>query len=85
MIERLAVSGKMVIDLDDCEEPHLTLAELNKVMSERNQLKKQVLSIQEELSQYRPEYVDNASFTFSSWNDSNYPDIVQFVHLKWSN
>uniref|UniRef100_A0A8C6ZRL8 RILP-like protein 2 n=1 Tax=Nothoprocta perdicaria TaxID=30464 RepID=A0A8C6ZRL8_NOTPE len=44
---------KMVIDLTDPERPRFTLQELREVLQERNQLKAQLLVLQEELQCYK--------------------------------
>ncbi|XP_071428348.1 RILP-like protein 2 isoform X1 [Pithys albifrons albifrons] len=45
--------GKMVIDLSDPNRPRFTLQELQDVLQERNQLKAQLLVVQEELQCYK--------------------------------
>lgn len=44
---------KMVIDLTDPNRPRFTLQELREVLQERNQLKAQLLVVQEELQCYK--------------------------------
>ncbi|NWJ06194.1 RIPL2 protein, partial [Crypturellus undulatus] len=44
---------KMVIDLTDPDRPRFTLQELREVLQERNQLKAQLLVLQEELQCYK--------------------------------
>ncbi|XP_009986728.1 PREDICTED: RILP-like protein 2, partial [Tauraco erythrolophus] len=44
---------KMVIDLSDPNRPRFTLQELRDVLQERNQLKAQLLVVQEELQCYK--------------------------------
>nr|XP_009664918.1 PREDICTED: RILP-like protein 2 [Struthio camelus australis] len=44
---------KMVIDLTDPDRPRFTLQELREVLQERNQLKAQLLVVQEELQCYK--------------------------------
>ncbi|XP_010147277.1 PREDICTED: RILP-like protein 2, partial [Eurypyga helias] len=44
---------KMVIDLTDPNRPRFTLQELRDVLQERNQLKAQLLVVQEELQCYK--------------------------------
>uniref|UniRef100_H9GMA2 RILP-like protein 2 n=1 Tax=Anolis carolinensis TaxID=28377 RepID=H9GMA2_ANOCA len=44
---------KMVIDLTDANRPRFTLQELREVLQERNQLKAQLLVVQEELQCYK--------------------------------
>uniref|UniRef100_A0A8C6NFY0 RILP-like protein 2 n=1 Tax=Melopsittacus undulatus TaxID=13146 RepID=A0A8C6NFY0_MELUD len=48
---------KMVIDLTDPNRPRFTLQELRDVLQERNQLKAQLLVVQEELQCYKSESV----------------------------
>lgn len=44
---------KMVVDLTDPDRPRFTLQELRDVLQERNQLKSQLLLLQEELQCYK--------------------------------
>ncbi|XP_065595239.1 RILP-like protein 2 isoform X2 [Cyrtonyx montezumae] len=55
MLEALPNLGpdKMVIDLTDPNRPRFTLQELRDVLQERNQLKAQLLVVQEELQCYK--------------------------------
>ncbi|XP_064889523.1 RILP-like protein 2 isoform X2 [Columba livia] len=55
MLEALLSLGpdKMVIDLTDPNRPRFTLQELRDVLQERNQLKAQLLVVQEELQCYK--------------------------------
>eukprot|EP00075_Anas_platyrhynchos_P036783 XP_027326036.1 RILP-like protein 2 isoform X3 [Anas platyrhynchos] len=55
MLEALLNLGpdKMVIDLTDPNRPRFTLQELREVLQERNQLKAQLLVVQEELQCYK--------------------------------
>ncbi|XP_052547353.1 RILP-like protein 2 isoform X2 [Tympanuchus pallidicinctus] len=55
MLEALPNLGpdKMVIDLTDPNRPRFTLQELREVLQERNQLKAQLLVVQEELQCYK--------------------------------
>ncbi|XP_049661842.1 RILP-like protein 2 isoform X3 [Accipiter gentilis] len=55
MLEALLSLGpdKMIIDLTDPNRPRFTLQELRDVLQERNQLKAQLLVVQEELQCYK--------------------------------
>ena len=53
----LSTEGKVVIDLNDPNHPRFTLTELRDVLHERNELKTKVISLEEELQQYKPELV----------------------------
>nr|XP_003222817.2 PREDICTED: RILP-like protein 2 [Anolis carolinensis] len=48
---------KMVIDLTDANRPRFTLQELREVLQERNQLKAQLLVVQEELQCYKSGFI----------------------------
>ncbi|NXN31879.1 RIPL2 protein, partial [Nycticryphes semicollaris] len=62
MLETLLSLGpdKMVIDLTDPNRPRFTLQELRDVLQERNQLKAQLLVVQEELQCYKRYIVKSA-------------------------
>lgn len=47
----------MVVDLNDPNHPRFTLTELRDVLHERNELKTKVNTLEEELQQYKPEYL----------------------------
>lgn len=51
---------KMVIDLTDPNRPRFTLQELRDVLQERNQLKAQLLVVQEELQCYKRYIIKSA-------------------------
>ena len=48
---------KMVINLNDPEQPRFSMVDLKDVLHERNQLKTELISVKEELEQYKPEYL----------------------------
>lgn len=50
----LSTEGKVVIDLNDPNHPRFTLTELRDILQERNELKTKVISLEEELQQYKP-------------------------------
>lgn len=54
MMQKLSLIGKIIIDKNDPDRPRFTLNELKKVLMERNELKAQLLEVEEELDTYRP-------------------------------
>jgi len=56
LVARLSLENKMVIDLNDANQPRFTLSDVSDVMNERNQLKQQLISLEEELMQYKPDF-----------------------------
>ncbi|XP_022241544.1 RILP-like protein 1 isoform X2 [Limulus polyphemus] len=46
--------GKMVIDLDDPARPRFTIADLKKVIFEKNELKAKISELEDELKLYKP-------------------------------
>lgn len=54
-----SMAGKIIIDPKDPDRPRFTLNELRKVLMERNELKAQLLEVEEELEQYRPRSVEH--------------------------
>jgi len=55
LVAHLSIENKMVIDLNDSDQPRFTLADVSDVMAERNRLKEQLITLEEELLQYKPE------------------------------
>ena len=47
------MKGKMIIDLSDPDRPRFTLHELQTVLAERDELKLDVMELEDELEQYR--------------------------------
>ncbi|XP_025914567.1 RILP-like protein 2 isoform X2 [Apteryx rowi] len=56
---------KAVIDLTDPDRPRFTLQELREVLQERNQLKAQLLVVQEELQCYKR--MERGTATYLAW------------------
>ncbi|XP_022103740.1 RILP-like protein 1 isoform X2 [Acanthaster planci] len=52
------LTGKEIIDLSDPDRPRFTLLELQTVLQERDELKLDVMELEDELQQYRPKEVD---------------------------
>ena len=54
-LSRLALEGKMLVDMNDPNRPRFTLNELRDVLTERNELKTKLIEVEEELLTYKPE------------------------------
>ncbi|XP_033627041.1 RILP-like protein 1 isoform X1 [Asterias rubens] len=59
--EPMNMKGKMIIDLSDPDRPRFTLHELQTVLAERDELKLDVMELEDELEQYRPKRDDGHS------------------------
>nr|XP_027326035.1 RILP-like protein 2 isoform X2 [Anas platyrhynchos] len=68
---------KMVIDLTDPNRPRFTLQELREVLQERNQLKAQLLVVQEELQCYKR--MERGTLTCLAGKAGNLPSVPSCV------